>query len=85
MVSQSANGFARLHRATQRDRSSCKTQEPRRVGARHPCPMRGRGGGTTDAHPGAKEILGMFDLVFVLATLSFFGLAAVYVRGCDRL
>jgi len=27
----------------------------------------------------------MMDLVFVLATLVFFGVAILYVRGCERL
>jgi hypothetical protein len=27
----------------------------------------------------------MLDLLFVVATLAFFGLAVVYVVGCDRL
>jgi hypothetical protein len=27
----------------------------------------------------------MTDLVFVLATVIFFGVAILYVRGCDRL
>jgi len=27
----------------------------------------------------------MADLVFVLATLAFFGVAILYLRGCERL
>ena len=27
----------------------------------------------------------MFDLIYVLATLVFFGVMLLYVRGCDRL
>jgi len=27
----------------------------------------------------------MLDVLFVLATVAFFGLSLAYVRGCDRL
>jgi hypothetical protein len=27
----------------------------------------------------------MLDLIFIAATVAFFGLAVVYVRGCEKL
>jgi hypothetical protein len=33
----------------------------------------------------AEEGISMLDLVFVAATLAFFALAILYVRGCERL
>jgi len=33
----------------------------------------------------SRRGLAMLDVVFVAATLAFFGLAILYVRGCDRL
>jgi len=37
------------------------------------------------SYRGVEERVSMLDVVFVAATLAFFGLAILYVRGCERL